>query len=65
MIASMFNLDQRIAELRPSEHEQRIARDLREAARPQTRPSRSISEPTRKLTTANLLGSHLTRLAAI
>ena len=64
MIASMFNLDQRLAELHPSEHEQRIARDLREASAPQTRPSRSIGEPTRKSTTTNLIRSDVTRLAA-
>ena len=32
MIASMFNLDQRLAELRPSEAELRHARERRDAA---------------------------------
>ena len=32
MIASMFNLDQRLAELRPTEAELRLARQRREAA---------------------------------
>ncbi|HXG25907.1 MAG TPA: hypothetical protein VNL94_03525 [Candidatus Binatia bacterium] len=32
MIASMFNLDQRLAELRPTEAELRLARERREAA---------------------------------
>ena len=32
MIASMFSLDHRLAELRPSEDDQRIARQLRDAA---------------------------------
>jgi hypothetical protein len=32
MIASMFNLDHRLAELRPSEAELRLARQRREAA---------------------------------
>jgi hypothetical protein len=32
MINSMFSLDHRLAELRPSEHEQRNARMLRDAA---------------------------------
>ena len=65
MIASMFNLDTRLAELRPTEDEQRIARQLRDAAAPASRPARSVVEPTRKLSSTALLGSHLTRLAAI
>jgi hypothetical protein len=32
MINSMFSLDHRIAELRPSEREQRVARETRDAA---------------------------------
>lgn len=32
MINSMFSLDHRIAELRPSESEQRVARQVRDAA---------------------------------
>ncbi|HET7182026.1 MAG TPA: hypothetical protein VFI15_07335 [Candidatus Limnocylindrales bacterium] len=32
MINSMFSLDHRIAELRPSEREQRVAREARDAA---------------------------------
>ena len=32
MIASMFSLDHRLAELRPSEDDQRVARQLRDAA---------------------------------
>jgi hypothetical protein len=31
MINSMFSLDHRIAELRPSESEQRVAREVRDA----------------------------------
>jgi hypothetical protein len=64
MIASMFNLEHRLAELRPSESEQRIARELRKAAAPASRPSRSIVEPTRNWTGNAVLGSHLSRLAA-
>ena len=64
MIASMFNLDSRLAELRPTEDEQRIARQLRDAAAPASRPARSVVEPTRKTSGAALLGSHLSRLAA-
>jgi hypothetical protein len=65
MIASMFSLDHRLAELRPSDEEQRVARQLREAAAPATRPARSVVEPTRKWATANVVASHLTRLVAI
>ena len=63
MIASMFNLDHRLAELRPTEQEQRIARELRKAAAPASRPSRSIVEPSRT-GTGIAMTSHLTRLAA-
>ena len=65
MIASMFSLDHRLAELRPSEEEQRVARQLREAAAPAARPARSVVEPARKWATANAAASHLSRLAAI
>ena len=64
MIASMFNLDHRLAELRPTESELRIARELRKAAAPATRPARSVSEPTRNWTGNAAIGSHLSRLAA-
>ena len=64
MIASMFNLDHRLAELRPTEDEQRIARELRKAATPATRPARSAGEPTRSLPGNAVLTSHLTRLVA-
>lgn len=47
MIASMFNLDHRLAELRPTEQELRLARELRKAAAPATRPARSTNDPTR------------------
>ena len=56
MIASMFNLDQRLAELRPSEAELRLARQRREAAErgaavPSSLTARSssvrIGQPTR------------------
>jgi hypothetical protein len=45
MIASMFNLDHRLAELRPTEDEQRIARELRKAATPATRAGRPAASP--------------------
>ena len=65
VIASMFNLDHRLAELRPTEHEQQLARRLRRAAAPATRPARSTNEPGRNRFGPAALGSHLTRLAAI
>jgi hypothetical protein len=66
MIASMFNLDHRLAELRPTEQELRMARDLRKAAAPATRPARSDGEaPTRNWSGGAAIGSHLSRLAAV
>ena len=65
MIASMFNLDHRLAELRPTEQEMRTARDLRKAATPATRPARSTGEePARSWFSGAAIGSHLSRLAA-
>ena len=64
MIASMFNLDHRLAELRPSEEEQRVARWLRKVASPATRPARSAGEPSRGWSSNAVIGSHLSRLAA-
>ena len=64
MIASMFNLEHRLAELRPTESELRVARELRKAATPATRPRRSIGEPTRSWTGNAAVGNHLSRLAA-
>ena len=64
MIASMFNLDHRLAELRPSELELRQARELRKAAAPASRPARSSGEPARNWFGNAVIGSHLSRLAA-
>lgn len=64
MIASMFNLEHRLAELRPSESELRTARELRKAGAPAARPERSVVEPRRSWTGNAVLGSHLSRLAA-
>lgn len=64
MIASMFNLDHRLAELRPTESEQRIARELRKAATPATRPARTVAEPSRNWFSNAVIGSHISRLAA-
>ena len=65
MIASQFSLDHRLAELRSSESEQRIARELRKAAAPASRPARSASEPARNWFGGVAMTSHLSRLAAI
>ena len=69
MIASMFNLDHRLAELRPTEQEQAIARQLRKAAAPASRPARSAGDasdqPARNWFSNATLGSHLSRLAAV
>ena len=65
MIASQFNLDHRLAELRPTEQDEQIARNLRKAGAPAARPARSTGEPTRNWFGGAVLGSHLTRLAAI
>ena len=65
MLQSQFNLDHRLAELRPTEDEQRIARELRKAAAPATRPARSATEPSRNWFGGAAMGSHLSRLAAV
>jgi hypothetical protein len=64
VIASMFNLDHRLAELRPTEQEQRLARDLRRAAAPAARPDRSASERTRSWSDGSSLTNTLSRPAA-
>jgi hypothetical protein len=64
MIASMFNLDHRLAELRPTESELRIARELRKAAAPANRPARSVGEPSRSWSGNAATASHLSRPAA-
>ena len=47
MIASQFNLDHRLAELRPSESELRIARERRDAAAQVTRIARGAGQTAR------------------
>ena len=47
MIPSMFSLDHRLSEIRPSDAELRVARELREAAGSPSRPARSIGETVR------------------
>ena len=65
MITSMFNLDHRLADLRPTEQDLRQARELRKAAAPASRPARSTNEPTRHWFGTAALRSHLSRRAAI
>ena len=69
MIASMFNLDHRLADLRPTEHELELARQLRKAAAPASRPPRSTGasshQPSRSWSGGGAIGSHLSRLAAV
>ena len=63
MIASMFNLEHRLNELRPTQQEERTARELRRAASPASRPARSTGEPSRGwFNGAN--STHLSRPAA-
>ena len=47
MIASQFNLDHRIAELRASESELRLARERRDAAAQVTRIARATGQTAR------------------
>ena len=48
MIASQFNLDHRLAELRPSESELRIARERRDAAAQVARVARAAGHTARQ-----------------
>ena len=64
MIISMFNLEHRLAELRPTEQEHESARQLREAATPATKTYRSAGEPTRKRFSRAAVGGRLSRPAA-
>jgi hypothetical protein len=59
MIASMFNLEHRLADLRPTEQELETERRLRQAAAPATRPNRSAGEPTRSWFSGSNVGSRL------
>ena len=64
MIASMFNLDHRLAELRTTEQEQKTARELREAGTPAARPFRRTGEQGHSWTADTVLGTRLSRPAA-
>ncbi|HET9851155.1 MAG TPA: hypothetical protein VFP56_01460 [Candidatus Limnocylindrales bacterium] len=63
MIASMFNLDHRLAELRPTESELRIARERRDANQV-SRLARTAGRTARRLLDASNAGSQSSRLAA-
>jgi hypothetical protein len=63
MIASMFNLDHRLTELRPSADEQRLAR-LRAATTAATRIGRSIVGVRSEREPATGIGSRPSRIAA-
>ena len=63
MLQSMFSLEHRIAELRPTSDEQRIAR-LREAAAPVVRVTRTFGAATRDRIGASTIGSKPSRIAA-
>ena len=48
MIASMFSLDHRLAELRPTESELRVARERRDAAAQVSRVARTVGRTRRQ-----------------
>jgi hypothetical protein len=48
MIPSMFSLDHKLSEIRPSEHDLRVSRELRDAADPASRPARSLGDTVRQ-----------------
>lgn len=65
MINSMFSLDHRLAELRPSEGEQRAARQLRDAALAATgRAAKSAAGTTRHAFTLDRYAGQASRLVA-
>ena len=64
MIPSMFNLDHRLSELRPTAVELRVSRELREAGGPASRPARSFGETVRQRLGAFQLPGQPSRLAS-
>jgi hypothetical protein len=50
MIPSMFSLDHRLSELRPTAGQLRLARELREAEEAARQPIRPFGEPDRRRT---------------
>ena len=63
MIASQFNLDHRLTELRPTTDEQRLAR-VRNAGAPATRGSRTIGSVVRDAFASATASARPTRIAA-
>lgn len=64
MINSQFSLDHRLSELRPSQEDLRLARQLRDAAGHASRPSRSIGETVRAWLAAGHVPGHPSRADA-
>jgi hypothetical protein len=64
MIDSMYGLDHRLSELRPSERDHEVARQLRDAASPATRVVRTIRSSTGPWRHTVRLGGEPTRLGA-
>ena len=64
MIASRFNLDHRIAELRPSESELRLARERRDAAAQVARVARPAGKTGRRRLGSTQVAGRPSRLAA-
>lgn len=64
MIDSMASLNHRLSELRPSERDHEIARQLRDAASPATRVVRTIASSAAPRRANLRLGGQPSRLAA-
>ena len=64
MIASMHNLDHRLNELRPSERDHEVARQLRDAATTPRTVVRSIGTTAGQLLSSVRVGGQSSRLAA-
>ena len=64
MINSMFSLDHRIAELRSSESEQRVARQVRDAAISASRAGKPAGTSTRVSFTIDRYAGQASRLFA-
>lgn len=64
MIGSMYGLDHRLGELRPSDRDHEIARQLRDAASPATRVVRTMASSAATWRTAVRIGGQPSRIAA-
>jgi len=64
MIASQFNLDHRLAELRPSEADLRIARERRDAGAGLDRIARATRRTAARWLAGSTIATRPTRLAA-